>query len=118
MKLLLIASLTLSSVVFGDDYYRNDGRSMPETLEEKSNKAGQVGPTTSRSGIINSSKVSPDEINPAANPAPSSEKELIEGTTLTGPKDKLMIEAQEEEPLNDGSTSPKKRVKPNEESDL
>lgn len=128
MKLILIASLTLGSVAFGMDYFRNDGHSLPETLEEKSNKTtGQVGPTTSRSGILNSSEITPDEINPSLNPPPSSDKELIEGTTLTTPKvpnrkfdpggDSELIEAQEESPM-DYSTTPEKRVKPSKKPGL
>lgn len=127
MKLLLIASLTLGTAAFGVDYYRNDGHTLPEVLEEKSNKTGQVGPMTSRSGILNSSEVTPDEINPSFNPPPSSDKELIESTTLTGPKVKKqefdpggvpdeLIEAQEESPL-DYSTTPMKRSRPRGKED-
>lgn len=119
MKLLLIVSLTLGSAAFGVDYYRNDGRSLPESLEQKSNKTGQVGPTTSETGIRNSSRVTPDEINPSLNPAPSSDKELIESTTLTNPGKvpEEVMEAQEESPL-DYSTTPKKKVKPSDKTDL
>lgn len=127
MKFLLIASLTLGTFAYAVEYYRNDGLTLPETLEGKSNKAGQVGPTTSRSGILNSSEVTPDEINPSVNPPPSSDKELIEGTTLAAPKERRrdlkpgglppeLIEAQEEGPL-DYSTTPKKRVRSGDEQD-
>jgi hypothetical protein len=79
--------------------------------------------TTSETGVQNSSGIGTQEVNPSVNPAPTSDKEILESTTLktdkvfqTGPyregtfdpsAPEATIEAQEEDAM-DYSTTPKK----------
>lgn len=125
MKFVLITSLlTFGLSAQGVEYVKNDGHSLPETFTSKSTSA-----TDAR--LINGSGLSTSQMNPSPNPAPTTEEELIESTTLTNKKVKKTgpysregdfdpgapieeIEAQEEGPL-DYSTTPERRpTKPEE----
>lgn len=71
--------------------------------------------STSPSGISNSSGVTTDEMNTSPNPAPATEDELLQDTTLTrenpnsGPSkvEGKGMEAQQDENALDYSTTPK-----------
>lgn len=121
MKFFLItALLTMGITAHGVEYVGNDGHSLPETFSSKSNKTSEVVPkTTSENRLINGSGLSTSEMNPSPNPAPKTEEELIESTTLRNRKVERPgdfdpgapieeIEAQEEGPL-DYSTTPERR---------
>lgn len=142
MKLLLITPLLFSLGLVAQtpkaSYEMNDGTTPPGTFTSKSNKAKNItkkttttttqtrtteaSPVTSESGIINSSGVTTDEVNPSPNPTPESDRELLRDTTLfgkkVGPQERKgtfdpgepveLKEAQEEGPL-DYSTTPEKR---------
>jgi len=129
MKYLLTALFLSAGLVNAAEYSPNDGDALPDTFTQKSNvpekqEATTASPVSSDSGIINSTGVDPDEMNPSPNPAPSSDKEAIENTTLTReriyetgpytPEDEMSpgqpseIQAQEEDAL-DYSTTPEKR---------
>lgn len=63
------------------------------TIKSTSEGTGSASGQTSDSGMINSSGVSTDKVNTSATPAPSSDSEAIDNTTLSGEK----VEAQEVE---------------------
>jgi hypothetical protein len=119
MKFVLITSLlTFGISAQGVEYVKNDGHSLPETFTSKST-------TATEARLINGSGLSTSEMNPSPNPAPKTEEELIESTTLRNKKAVRAgdfdpgapieeIEAQEEGPL-DYSTTPQRRpAKPKE----
>lgn len=141
MKLLLIPllfSLGVMAQTPEASYEINDGTTPPGTFTSKSNKiktykktttttttktrTTEASPVTSETGIINSSGVTTDEVNPSPNPTPDTDKELLRDTTLfgkkIGPQEREgtfdpgepvdLKEAQEEGPL-DYSTTPEKR---------
>ncbi len=142
MKFLLMTPLLFSLGLVAQtpktSYEVNDGTTPPGTFTSKSHKAKNVSkkttttttqsrtteasPVTSETGIINSSGVTTDEVNPSPNPTPESDRELLRDTTLFGkkivPEEREgtfdpgepveLKEAQEEGPL-DYSTTPEKR---------
>lgn len=150
MKYLSITTLLLAfglNAATNDNYFSNDGSGPPETFiekqeEESGSKKTKVIKTTtiekqeaapaarSETGVNGSSRLSTDELNTAPTPAPRSDEEVIEGTTLstgtvkeTGPfktngefdSQKVEeIEAQEEGPRDYSATPEKptsKRIK-------
>lgn len=150
MKLLLMTPLLFSLGLMAQtpkaSYEVNDGTTPPGTFTSKSNKAKtynkktttttttkktrttEASPVTSETGIINSSGVTTEEVNPSPNPTPQTDRELLRDTTLfgkkIGPQEREgtfdpgepveLKEAQEEGPL-DYSTTPEKRpTKPSE----
>ncbi len=142
MKFLLMTPLLFSLGLMAQtpkaSYEINDGTTPPGTFTSKSSKAKnfskkttttttktrttEASPVTSETGIINSSGVTTDEVNPSPNPTPESDRELLRDTTLfgkkIGPQEREgtfdpgepveLKEAQEEGPL-DYSTTPEKR---------
>ena len=129
MKYLLTALVLSVGTAWAAEYSPNDGETLPDTFTGKSNvsekqEARTASPVSSDTGITNSTGVGPDEMNTSPNPAPSSDKEAIENTTLTReriyetgpytPEDEMSpggpseIQAQEEDAL-DYSTTPEKR---------
>ena|SRR5665648_341394 len=129
MKTLLISFLFVSIIgtnSFAVNYVENDGSRPPETFTSKTDQDAKKGkenkvasPTTSRSGLSNSSGITTDEMNTSINPAPATDEEVLKNTTLTrGRLDKFdpinpgEIEAQEEENALDYSTTPEKQVTP------
>ena len=119
MKKILFPTLFLSMslVASAATYAPNNGRAAPGTFSSESADVGVATPaesTTSRSGMENSSGITTDEMNTSPNPAPRTDAELMEDTTLTkgkpaeGPvKQDGKIEAQEDEDALDYSTTPK-----------
>lgn len=112
MKYLLI-TVFFSLGISAAEYSANDGTNPPGTFTSKKKVQAEA-------GAINSSGISPDEMNTSPNPAPRSEREAMENATLSNgryvPDDGLMkktpkeIQAQEESAL-DYSTTPEKRPK-------
>lgn len=83
-------------------------------------KKVEASATTTENGLKNSSGITTDQMNPSPNPAPTSESELIENSTLTnrpvetGPAGRNIPgknEIQSQEDALDYSTTPEKRPK-------
>ena len=81
-------------------------------------KKADASTTSTEDGLQNSSGVTTDQMNPSPNPAPTTESELIENSTLTrrpvetGPAGKNIPgkdEIQSQEDALDYSTTPKVR---------
>lgn len=126
MKYLLIITTFFSLGVFGQSGYSpNDGKTSPGTFNSKDTGAST---TTSESGVINSSGVTTEDMNTSPNRPPTTDKELLEDTTLskektnkeTGPfvregtfhpDPPQEVQAQEEDAL-DYSTTPQKKPLP------
>lgn len=77
----------------------------------------QMSPTSSESGIRNSSGVTTDQMNTSPNTPPGSESEVLRDSTLsTGsvkePTRPGEVQAQDEENSLDYSTTPEKKAKP------
>lgn len=116
MKLLLIPALLLSLNAGAEqDYAPNDGRTPPGTFSEEVNNPDAVKTTTiekeevapaarNKTGV-QSSGISTEDVNTSPNRAPSTDQEVIEGTTLSNQgldqesisNEGEMIEAQEDE---------------------
>jgi hypothetical protein len=117
MKYLLTALILSIGSVSASEYSPNDGETLPDTFTQKSNvpekqEARAASPVSTESGILNSSGIAPDEMNTSPNPAPSTDREAIDSTTLrrdqSFDKKPEEIQAQEEDAL-DYSTTPEKR---------
>lgn len=136
----LISSLfifTLSTSAFSAQYSPNDGKSPPGNFEAKTNETKdetviiereEIAPSaSSETGVRTGSGVTTERVNTSPNPAPTTDKEVIDNTTLseeetydTGPYSKdenyefrkpTGMEAQEEDSM-DYSTTPKKMPVP------
>lgn len=116
MKFLIIPALLLSLGMQAEEYAPNDGSTPPGTFDEKVNDPGtvktttiereEVAPASKNKTEVQSSGISTEDMNTSPNRAPSTDQEVIEGTTLSnedlsdesvfGTEDE-MIEAQEAE---------------------
>lgn len=115
MKFLMIPALLLSLGIQAE-YVPNDGSSPPGTFNEKVNdpdmvktttiEKEEVAPASRNKTGVQGSGISAEDVNTSPNRVPSTDEEVIEGTTLTNEdvsdesvfsSEDEMIEAQEEE---------------------
>lgn len=121
MKFLLIPALLLSLSASANrpGYAPNDGESPPGTFDSKVNdpeaiktttiEKEEVAPAAKNKTEVQSSGISTEDVNTSSNRAPSTDEEVIEGTTLSNQgvseegvqSEDEMIEAQEEDALKD-----------------
>lgn len=129
MKTLLITALLAPLSLQSATYWKNDGRSLPESFSSKSTNEGTVkrsylktttiekheqAPSSASESELNKGGVSAEDMNTSPNPAPAHDKDLVEGTTLSTDQDLDEVpeefQAQEEDAL-DYSTTPQKKAK-------
>lgn len=116
MKFLIIPALLLSLGMQAEEYAPNDGSTPPGTFSEKVKdpdmvktttiEKEEVAPASKNKTEVQSSGITTEDLNTSPNRAPSTDQEVIEGTTLSneglsdesvfGTEDE-MIEAQEAE---------------------
>jgi hypothetical protein len=120
----MLTTLLFSLGAYAETYEPNDGINPPGTFTSKLGDE-KASTTTSPSGVKNSSGITTDEMNTSPNPAPSTDQEVLENTTLsnegvneTNPfsDQPSEIEAQEEDAL-DYSTSPENQEAPQESTE-
>jgi hypothetical protein len=114
----LLISLGMASPTHAATYKSNDGVSAPGTFKSKTNSnIKTASPVTSETGVRNSSGVTTEEMNTSPNPAPTTDREVIDNATLSNERFRDVgpfspgaeVQAQEEDAM-DYSTTPQKRV--------
>ncbi len=108
MKFLLIPALLFSLGIRAEEYAPNDGSTPPGTFDEKVNDPNtvktttiereEVAPTSKNKTEVQSSGISAEDMNTSPNRAPSTDQEVIEGTTLSneGVSDESVFGSEDE----------------------
>lgn len=107
MKYLLIPAMLLSLSAGAQDFAPNDGRTPPGTFSDEVTtiQKEEVAPAAENKTGVKSSGISTEDLNTSPNRAPTTDQEVIEGTTLNNQgldQDSVFdrdetIEAQEED---------------------
>lgn len=85
MKYFMALLLMMAFTAYGANkaYAPNNGVAAPGTF---STKTTDISPSTSETGMVNSSGVTTDDMNTSPNPAPKTEKDLTKNSTITTDK--------------------------------